>query len=87
MELEDSASRPVVDRLERARAQLARVIEMMERGSDCESLVTELAVVDKAIAAAGYAMVATGLQQCLATGADVDDDDFQRMERLFLGFA
>lgn len=87
MELERSGSRPVIERLEQARAQLTRVIAMMEQGSECESLVIELAAVVEAIAGAGYAMVATGLQQCLVTGGDADGDDYRRMEKLFLGFA
>lgn len=88
MELEPNASRPVIERLERARAHLAEVIAMMERGSDCEDLVTELAVVDKAIAGGAYALVATGLHQRLVAGPDTGgDEDDHRMERLFLGFA
>lgn len=87
MELDQTASKPVLDRLRRAHGHLGKVIAMMEDGADCEALLTQLAAVDKAIARAGYAMVATGLQQCLVAGPDGSDDDLRRMERLFLGFA
>lgn len=88
MELDPTTAKPVLDRLKRAHGHLGKVIAMMEEGADCESLMTQLAAVDKAITRAGYAMVSTGLQQCLAAGPDGSArDDVQRMERLFLGFA
>ena len=53
--------------MKRANGHLASVIRMMEEGSDCESVLTQLAAVNKALSRAGYAIVATGLQQCLST--------------------
>lgn len=87
MELDPTATKPVLDRLKRAHGHLAKVIAMMEGGADCESLLTQLAAVDKAISRAGYAMVTTGLQQCLTAGDPDGEADLRRMERLFLGFA
>ena len=40
----------------------------------------------KAISRGGYALVATGLQHCLADGG-LDTVDAQRMEKLFLSLA
>ena len=54
-------------------------------GTDCESVLTQLAAVNKALSRAGYAIVATGLQQCLT---DEDSDvDLAKMEKLFLALA
>ena len=36
---------------------------------------------------AGFAIVATGLQQCLADGETMDSVDVQKMEKLFLSLA
>lgn len=59
---------------------------MMEEGADCEDVLTQLAAVNKALSRSGYALVATGLQQCLTTGGP-DSVDTKKMERLFLSFA
>ncbi|MEV0787844.1 metal-sensitive transcriptional regulator [Kribbella sp. NPDC050459] len=85
MELEPAEIKPVVTRMKRAHGHLGSVIRMMEEGSDCESVLTQLAAVNKALARAGYAIVATGLQQCLT---DEDSDvDVAKMEKLFLSLA
>jgi DNA-binding FrmR family transcriptional regulator len=49
--------------------------------------VTQLAAVSKALDRAGFVIVATGLQQCLADGDGADDMDVKKMERLFLSLA
>ncbi|BAD58949.1 metal-sensitive transcriptional regulator [Nocardia puris] len=76
----------VTTRLKRAHGHLASVIRMMEAGADCEDVLTQLAAVDKAISRSGYALVATGLQRCLAEG-DLDSVDVKKMEKLFLALA
>lgn len=88
MELEPNEIRAIITRMKRANGHLASVIRMMEQGSDCESILTQLAAVNKALSRAGYAIVATGLQQCLADGDEgVDGVDVQKMEKLFLALA
>lgn len=85
MDLEPTQLKPIVTRMKRAHGHLGSVIRMMEEGADCESVLTQLAAVNKALARAGYAVVATGLQQCLA---DEDSDvDVAKMEKLFLALA
>ncbi|CAN5296676.1 MAG: metal-sensitive transcriptional regulator [Nocardioides sp.] len=84
MQIEPEDIKAVTTRLKRAHGHLASVIRMMEEGSECEDILTQLAAVNKAIGRGGYALVATGLQQCLASGDDVDG---AKLEKLFLSFA
>ncbi|AXK88458.1 metal-sensitive transcriptional regulator [Nocardia farcinica] len=86
MRLEAEEMKAVTTRLKRAHGHLASVIRMMEAGADCEDVLTQLAAVDKAISRSGYALVATGLQRCLAEG-DLDSVDVKKMEKLFLALA
>jgi DNA-binding FrmR family transcriptional regulator len=60
---------------------------MLEEGRDCEDVVTQLAAVSRALDRAGFAIVASGLQQCLAEGNGVDSVDAKKMEKLFLSLA
>jgi DNA-binding FrmR family transcriptional regulator len=50
-------------------------------------VVTQLAAVSKALDRAGFAIVASGLQQCLTAGDDMDSVDVKKMEKLFLSLA
>lgn len=88
MDLQPDDVKAIITRMKRANGHLASVIRMMEEGSDCESVLTQLAAVNKALSRAGFAIVATGLQQCLTqTDAGLDDVDVKRMEKLFLALA
>ena len=87
MELDPSEMTPVINRIKRARGQLDGVLRMLEEGRDCEDVVTQLAAVSRALDRAGFAIVATGLQQCLAGGDDIDSVDVKKMEKLFLSLA
>lgn len=68
MQLDAEQMVPVVNRLKRAHGQLGGVLRMLEEGRDCEAVVTQLAAVSKALSRAGFAIVATGMQQCLREG-------------------
>ncbi len=88
MELDPEAMKPVVNRIKRAQGQLAGVLRLLEEGRDCEDVVTQLAAVSKALDRAGFAIVASGLQQCLTDNdGDVDALDVKKMEKLFLSLA
>lgn len=87
MQLDADAMTPVINRIKRARGQLGGVLRMLEEGRDCEDVVTQLAAVAKAIDRAGFAIVATGLQQCLAGSAGDEGPDVKKMEKLFLTLA
>ena len=85
MQLDTSELTPVVNRLKRAQGQLAAVTRMLEEGRDCKDIVTQLAAVSKALDKAGFAIIATGLEQCISRGdANMDKKD---LEKLFLSLA
>ena len=87
MELDPQDMTSVINRIKRARGQLDGVLRMLEEGRDCEDVVTQLAAVSRALDRAGFAIVATGLQQCLANGDEIDSVDVKKMEKLFLSLA
>ncbi|CAI9402191.1 metal-sensitive transcriptional regulator [Nocardioides sp. T2.26MG-1] len=87
MELDPKDMTPVINRIKRAQGQLAGVLRMLEDGRECEDVVTQLAAVSRALDRAGFAIVATGLQQCLANGEGLDGLDAKKMEKLFLSLA
>ena len=87
MELDPNQMTPVINRIKRAQGQLAGVLRLLEEGRDCEDVVTQLAAVSKALDRAGFAIVASGLQQCLAEGDGIDSVDVKKMEKLFLALA
>jgi DNA-binding FrmR family transcriptional regulator len=85
VELNPSELTPVINRLKRAQGQLAAVTRMLEDGRDCKDVVTQLAAVSKALDRAGFAIIATGLEQCLVQqDATMDKKD---LEKLFLSLA
>ncbi len=87
MELDPQDMTSVINRIKRARGQLDGVLRMLEEGRECEDVVTQLAAVSKALDRAGFAIVATGLQQCLTSADGGSDMDVKKMEKLFLSLA
>ena len=87
MQLEAEGMTPVIRRIKIAQGQLAGVLKLLEEGRDCEDVVTQLAAVSKALDRAGFVIVATGMQQCLTSGDNVDSVDVKKMEKLFLSLA
>ena len=77
---------PVVKRLRRAHGQLAGVLKMIEDGRECADVVTQLAAVSKAIARAGFTMIATGLEQCINAGEEAADAK-ERLQKMFMSLA
>ena len=87
MELDPTTMTPVINRIKRAQGQLAGVLRLIEEGRECEDVVTQLAAVSKALDRAGFAIVASGLQQCLVVGDGLDGVDVKKLEKLFLSLA
>lgn len=87
MQLPQEDMTPVVHRLRRAQGQLTGVLRMIEEGRDCEEVVTQLAAVSRALDRAGFAVVASGMRQCLADEGDPAAPDVATMEKLFLALA
>lgn len=77
----------VVNRLRRAQGQIGGILRMIEEGRDCEDVVTQLAAVNRAIDRAGFAIIATGLKQCLSESGGEESVDLKTMEKLFLSLA
>ena len=61
MDLDPTEMRPALNRLRRAQGQLAAVIRMIDDGKDCTSVVTQLAAVSTALDRAGFAIIASAL--------------------------
>ncbi|MEU7291668.1 metal-sensitive transcriptional regulator [Streptomyces exfoliatus] len=93
LDLAGAELKAVLNRLRRAQGQIAGVIRMIEEGRDCEEVVTQLAAASRALDRAGFAIIATGLQQCL-TGIEEGHENGEdrdamraRLEKLFLSLA
>ncbi|MEH0108702.1 metal-sensitive transcriptional regulator [Tersicoccus sp. MR15.9] len=85
MQLDTDELTPVINRLKRAQGQLAGVVRMLQEGQDCKDVVTQLSAVSKALDRAGFAIIASGLQQCLS---NPDESlDTKDLEKLFLSLA
>lgn len=78
---------PVINRLRRAQGQLGGVIRLIEEGRDCKDVITQLAAVNKALDRAGFAIVSSGLRQCLTSPDGINGEDHAAMEKLFLTLA
>ncbi|MER5386274.1 metal-sensitive transcriptional regulator [Streptomyces sp. NPDC002688] len=93
LELAGAELKSVLNRLRRAQGQISGVIRMIEEGRDCEDVVTQLAAASRALDRAGFAIIATGLQQCLtdaengAKNGETNDQMRARLEKLFLSLA
>lgn len=80
--------RKIVNRLRRARGQLAAVIAAVEADAPCRDVVTQLAAVSKALDRAGFTIVATAMKDCVAdpetATARPDGLTTEELEKLFL---
>ena len=80
--------RAVINRTQSAHGHLGKVIAMLEEGGDCEAVDhPALGSPQGARERTGFAIVATGLQQCMAAGDGPDSVDVKKMEKLFLSLA
>ncbi len=85
MQLDSTDLAAVTNRLRRAEGQIAGVIRMIEAGRECKDIVTQLAAVSRALDKAGFAIIATGLRQCMLEGSE--ELDIAELEKLFLSLA
>jgi len=77
----------VINRLRRAQGQIGGILRMIEEGRECQDIVTQLAAVNHALDRAGFAIIATGLKQCLSESGDQESVDVKTLEKLFLSLA
>lgn len=87
MELDPNEMGKVINRLKRAQGQLAGVLRMLDEGRDCEDVVMQLSAVSRALDKAGFAIIATGMKQCLIEADGKETLDVQRLEKMFLSLA
>ena len=87
MYLQPDEMKAIIARMKRAHGHLGKVIRMLEDGTECEDVLTQLAAVNKAIGRGGYALVSTGLRQCLTADAEPSEAEIATMEKLFLALA
>ena len=87
MELDPAEMGKVINRLKRAQGQLGAVLRMLEEGRNCEDIVTQLSAVRRALDRAGFAIIATGMRQCLIESDGQETLDVQKLEKLFLSLA
>ena len=77
----------ILNRLRRAEGQIAGVIRMLEQGRDCAVVLPQLSAANKALSKAGFAIVASSLQECLAHPEVEGGTDVASLEKLFLSLA
>ncbi|OII61237.1 transcriptional regulator [Streptomyces sp. CC53] len=93
VELVGADLKAVLNRLRRAQGQISGVIRMIEEGRDCEDVVTQLAAASRALDRAGFAIIATGLEQCVTDiesgrkNGEGSEEMRARLEKLFLSLA
>jgi DNA-binding FrmR family transcriptional regulator len=75
----------VVHRLRRVEGQVAGVIRMLEEGRDCRDVVVQVAAASRALDKAGFAVIASGLRECLSRPDP--ERGLAELERLFLSLA
>ncbi|MDM8083737.1 metal-sensitive transcriptional regulator [Cellulomonas cellasea] len=88
MELDRDEMAKVSNRLKRAQGQLNAVVRMLDEGRDCEDVVTQLSAVSRALDRAGFAIIASGMRQCMTKSDEGEQTlDVQKLEKLFLSLA
>ena len=90
MKFEADELSDVVKRLRRAQGQVGGIIQMIESGRDCKDVITQLAAASRALDRAGFKIIATGMDKCLADGRAGTPDaeaDRAQLEKLFLSLA
>lgn len=77
----------VINRLKRAQGQLAGVVRMLEEGRSCEDVVTQISAAGNALDRAAFAIVASGLRQCLVESGGKESLHVQKLQKIFLSLA
>jgi DNA-binding FrmR family transcriptional regulator len=84
-DIRGETQRKVLNRLRRANGQLNAIIGSMESGTDCRSVVLQLAAVAEAVKRAGFVVISSGMKDCLDADSDHKPDlTIEELEKLFL---
>ena len=84
---DEAAIEQITKRLRRAEGQIGGIIRMIEEGRSCEDIVTQMAAVSKAVDRAAFALISTGLRECLVEGKRGSDEIAEQLQKLFLTMA
>jgi DNA-binding FrmR family transcriptional regulator len=77
----------VARRLKRSHGQLGAVVRMLNEGSSCEEIVTQMAAVSKAVNTAAFTLISASLKECLVN-PDIDSGSMtEKFQKLFLSLA
>ena len=60
---------------------------MIDEGRTCQDIVTQLAAVSKAVDRAAFALISTGLRECITDGKHNADEVTEQLQKLFLTMA
>ena len=74
-------------RLKRAYGQLGGVVRMLDEGSSCEEIVTQMAAVSKAVNTAAFNLISASLKECLIDPGVDSELMTEKFQRLFLSLA
>ena len=74
-------------RLRRAEGQIGGIVRMIDEGRTCQDIVTQLAAVSKAVDRAAFALISTGLRECITDGKHNADEVTEQLQKLFLTMA
>jgi DNA-binding FrmR family transcriptional regulator len=77
----------IANRLKRAHGQLGAVVRMLEEGRDCESVVTQMSAVSKAVNTAAFTLISSSLRECVSDPTTDVDVVTARLQKLFLSLA
>ena len=84
---DEAAQRKILNRLKRARGQLDAVIREVEGVGSCRDVVTQLAAVSTALDRAGFAIISSAMQHCIADPERAEQEEkltVEELEKLFL---
>ncbi|MDO5672504.1 MAG: metal-sensitive transcriptional regulator [Actinomycetaceae bacterium] len=89
MELSPKDKTAILNRLKRASGQLRGVTRMIDEDEDCAAIVTQLAACTRALDKAGFAIMSSGMQSCLAGDRPEEErkESLRQLEKLFLALA
>lgn len=83
-----ATQKPVLNRLRRAQGQLNAIISAIENGGKCRDVVIQLAAVSSALDKAGFQIISTAMQKCIADENDDSDPmTVEELEKLFMTLA
>jgi DNA-binding FrmR family transcriptional regulator len=74
-------------RLKRAHGQLGAVVRMLDEGSSCEEIVTQMAAVSKAVNTAAFNLISASLKECLIDPGVDSGPMTEKFQKLFLSLA